>query len=831
MRSCWDVLSDADPVFRYCSESDFHGLFDVVLQAPTPADSVSWQKFLTAWPMAALLRQEEPPMPKGLRTVLGEGNKFLFPLRGGARRHLRNLLASRSSNLKSCRVAWAILQGVKRGCAEVPGDFICQTMRKHQSALTQNLPSLSEDDAERFRKKFREIWRSKHEFVTRIGTKATTWVSYGTCRKMRHFADLPANPGFNASYETTRGQGGRAGAVRRALLEELSYYDEIPEGLTETQWPLLSMTERRPGEVVENHYLPVATNRLARKLALESLRRTGGKCLAKVAGILEPLKCRLITKGSALPYWAAQPFQRALWERLQDYKPFRLTGRPMDAGDLYEIEEQGKRVGLNHFDQWVSGDYSAATDGLSQQINSLCLEEAIRGAALDEEEATVARAVLGNHRIVYVNGEGSDFRFDAEHETSFPDALKKEEHEIDQTNGQLMGSVLSFPVLCAINVAAYWIALEEHTGRKFELNDLPVMVNGDDIAFKADTEFYEVWKRWTSCAGFTLSLGKNYISPDFVTINSEGYVASRKKDRLTLTKVGFLNTGLLYCGKSETEVDWREESKPKVGLRAENREMPFTAKVNRVIEESCDPARTLLRVHELYRADIAFHTHRGEINMHAAPELGGLGITLPQGCTTRFTPWQQRVAGYLRHKWKTMDFGSVVGERDGAKVLDLNKPMGLDGRMTYQLKKKPIASAIVDVRPGRVVVRKKLEPLRENEERLTDNSVSLMNYQADFDRSQGEWKIRQLSKADVEGARNYKGSVVRNPLVHDEEIRVLVPDEELESDKYTKLVAILDSVNLTGTPEVTLKRTDSQFTHIFRSPTGNVIVFPSPVSR
>lgn len=766
LRSTWDVLCDADPVFRYCRESDFFGILDVLLQAPDAVSMVKWQKYLTCWPLAAYLRQEDmPEVPDGIQDALG-GSSLHFPLRGKARKHFRNLLASRPGEVRPSRVMWAVLQGVKRGTVEVPEDFIEMTMAKHQSALTQALPELGAEDAERFRKKFRSIWRSHREVC---GADGSMWNAYGVRRRMRHFADLPPDAGFNACHESTRKDGGRCGYVRKRIIEHLA-----EAGLLE-QDALIRMTEVSPGVVVEEradvHFLPTITRKLATQLGLKDLRALGGRCEATVAGILEPLKCRLITKGPGLVYWSASSLQRALWERLQDHRCFRLTGRPMDKSDLVDLDRCTRQLNVD-FPDWVSGDYSAATDGLSQQINRLCLEEAIAGAGLDEDEATIARAVLGNHRISYP--------------TEFADTLPKG-GRIEQSNGQLMGSVLSFPVLCAINVAGYWLALEEYLGRSIGLHELPVLVNGDDICFKANAEFYEVWKRWTRLAGFTLSPGKNYISRNFVTINSEGYVTQPVShvgrsgldvvDQLT--KVDFLNTGLLYAGQAfrELEVDWRnsDRASSRVGLRPENREMPFTAKVNRVVSESCDPQRTLLRVHEFYRQEIAFHTHRGEINMHAAPELGGLGIVLPDGSTTRFTPWQQKTAGYLRHKWKSLDFGSKV-EVDGETLWDLNAPMGVEGRCTYQKSTKPVLVPQHPVRPGRVVVRAKLEPMRANEERWSLPSSGLLNYQAERSEDRGEWKIRQLSRDELERCRAYDGERVLSPTEWHDELRVQLPE-------------------------------------------------------
>jgi hypothetical protein len=431
---------------------------------------------------------------------------------------------------------------------------------------------------------------------------------------------------------------------------------------------------------------------------------------------------------------------------------------------LWGLTAKEKALGLS-FDKWVSGDYSAATDGLSQQINRLCLEEALKGANAGEGMSSVCRSVLGNHRI------------------SYPKEFSAEVAEFTQSNGQLMGCPLSFPILCAINVAAYWCALEEYTGRAFDLADLPCLVNGDDICFRANDAFYEVWKQWVARVGFTLSPGKNYISPVFVTVNSEGYVYRPDKRKPTFQPVHFLNTGLLYTGGSvERRVDWDSPNdRIKAGLRPENREMPFVPKINRVISESCDPKRTLLRVHAFYRDEIRHHTMNGEINMHAAPELGGLGVVLPHGCTTRFTPWQQKVAGYLRSRWCSLEFGeevfpSIFGpptrEESKERIIDLNKPAGVAGRLTYQKRVGTSLSYVAPVKPGRVVVREKLEPLREGERRVEKDTPLVLNYQGLKDPAAlGQWCIKQLSPECVRNCREFNGSRVLHPTTWTREVR------------------------------------------------------------
>nr|UJQ92715.1 MAG: RNA-dependent RNA polymerase [Narnaviridae sp.] len=749
-RSVWDVLCDADQVFRHMPARCFlDGFLPLLMKAKDEAEQVKWQKYLTCWPMAKFLRQTSmPDVPAGLEEAIG--SSFHFPLTGAARRHLRNLLASRDSEVRPTQVVWAILQGVKRGCAEVSEDFIHATMLKHKASLTQALPEMSEEATELVRQKFRNIWRPSFRRRQLTG--------YGTSRQMERDVSTSGNPNFNACYEVTRSQGGRCHAVRSRIIR----YLREEWGMDSDNRLLYRMTEVAPGEVVSEYigpeFLPEVSQKLAERWALEDLEHMGGTCRAAVCAILEPLKCRLITKGSALPYFAAQALQKAMWRRLQEFPCFKLTGCPLDASMLQGLLEQEKQLGLD-FTHWVSGDYSAATDGLSQQVNRLCLEEALRGCNASEALKIIARAVLGNHRIEYPD----EFQIDG----------------MMQQNGQLMGSPLSFPVLCSINVAAYWCALEEYTGRKFRLEDLPCLVNGDDICFRANPEFYGIWQRWVREVGFTLSPGKNYIHEHFVTVNSEGYV-HQKHGKVPFHKVNFLNTGLLYSGKSvERKIDWGDQPTVKVGLRPENREMPFTQKVNRVIEESCSPSRTLLRVHRYFRDEIRYHTLDGEINMHAAPELGGLGIVLPEGSDTRFTAWQSRTAGYLASRWRSLEFGSFLDEipgpltQDEAKhrIVDLNRPLGVEGRVTYQQKKSAALTWQAPVKPGRVVIREKLEPLREGEERIEQDSSPLRNYQGPPTSANGEWKIKGLDSECRQAIREYRGPGVNRPLRWTREVR------------------------------------------------------------
>ncbi len=115
---------------------------------------------------------------------------------------------------------------------------------------------------------------------------------------------------------------------------------------------------------------------------------------------------------------------------------------------------------------------------------------------------------------------------------------------------------------------------------------MPVRVNGDDILFKCNTEFYEgYWKPAITPIGFTLSAGKNYVSDRFLTVNSEGW---RPLSNGRFEKVGYLNTGLVYSGPDGTTM--------RPPLRAMHAQMPWTGKFQEALNGALNPKRTMARL-------------------------------------------------------------------------------------------------------------------------------------------------------------------------------------------------------------------------------------------
>ena len=100
-----------------------------------------------------------------------------------------------------------------------------------------------------------------------------------------------------------------------------------------------------------------------------------------------------------------------------------------------------------------------------------------------------------------------------------------EDSPIPQTNGQLMGNILSFPILCVANYAAFHLSVEKYMGLNlpvdFVMKKFPSQINGDDILFRSNERHYPIWKKQVADFGFKLSLGKNFCHPSMFQINSQ----------------------------------------------------------------------------------------------------------------------------------------------------------------------------------------------------------------------------------------------------------------------------------------------------------------------
>lgn len=636
-RSVLECLYDALPEFNKFSIKDQLGLY-LTTRTWDSRMFVKYAKYMTVWPMARYLHNALPAKPLDFT-----GSPLVF--KGHVKRFLKNRLIA--FNDKNTRLWLGYLQGVKRGAAVVSENFIHDTMLGHRKALS-TAPSTSIDVINSYD---RYVERSLDGF----------WPSWRSLKL--HEAST------SASYESKRSTGG----ARQTIIDTFAGDQLNPENF-------LGMVEDRPGHVVEmrGYYTPSLCDIVHRDdfirynlevseipseiPALENLipeqvskRLTDDQVM--VSAVCEPLKVRLISKGNSMNYYIAKDFQKKMWKYLQIFPQFQLTGRPMDKSDLYGLLLREDKLNLG-FDKWVSGDYSAATDGIDYRLTEKIFKKFLVRADFPPEIEKDLWKVIGLQEIHY------------------PKAMNKngELDPIRQLNGQLMGSPLSFPILCLINLCAYWKALEfyirKHSGNSYRtiaMKDLPVLINGDDILFRANDEFYAIWKSMIAEVGFSLSIGKNYIHKSILTINSkmyryiqesrvrtryldiEGYLEPFQERYLhrDFKYLGFLNCGLL-TGQS------------KITGREVHRLAPIWSLYNKTIPDSVDPLRTHKRFLHYHKTAIESFTGStgnrigGNFNIFLPPNRGGLGfeISIPRD-QIKVTSFQRKFASYLEHVIKS----------------------------------------------------------------------------------------------------------------------------------------------------------------------------------
>jgi hypothetical protein len=244
--------------------------------------------------------------------------------------------------------------------------------------------------------------------------------------------------------------------------------------------------------------------------------------VVEVVALAEPAKVRCITVGES-DLKCLKPLQMALWQSLSQYPEFSLThgvsGGRVDDDKLLifrRMEDEIRRI-HNPDCTWLSGDYTAATDNLPMWVTEALLEGILEHIG-DEPTKKWARYETGAHHVLYLESSCIE-----------PGV---------QTSGQLMGSLLSFPLLCMANAF-----IVEYSGIK----PGSYLVNGDDIVASTTHASIEAWKVNAPRVGLSLSMGKNFISEDFCTVNSQLFL--RSEGVMSLRHTG--KTGLLARSKDD----------------------------------------------------------------------------------------------------------------------------------------------------------------------------------------------------------------------------------------------------------------------------------------
>lgn len=373
------------------------------------------------------------------------------------------------------------------------------------------------------------------------------------------------------------------------------------------------------------------------------VRREGAYHLsATIQVVLEPLKTRIISKGESLAYYWMKPLQIALHSALRKIPCFRLIGRtlsPTDLMDLVSRPLEQEAEGTDNM-QWHSVDYSAATDGLSSRLGLAILERVLEwemNGPISGEVKLAAMRVLGPHQLYYPT-RGKDGK------------PKQAEFKGLQRNGQLMGSILSFPILCLANAMVY----ADVVGAKSLEDFNHVLINGDDMLYRGTEVEWDKHVVVGKSVGLEMSVGKAYRHPVYANINSTGFHHKVCGVSSTPWQIDFLNLGLVF-GQHKVQ------NKEEVAASHHDDSGSFAANVD-VILNGCLPGKQKQilalaislnedKLKQESQAGCRIATKCGRYrtgsfmrNLFLPAYAGGLGATAPIGWQVRVTPVQRKVA-------------------------------------------------------------------------------------------------------------------------------------------------------------------------------------------
>jgi hypothetical protein len=555
---------------------------------------VKFAKYATAWPMAKFLHNELPEKPIGFNCnpLIFSGHMYQLlktRLTGGG--HLSSSGFHIGVNIKNLSLWQSYLQGVKRGCAPVSNEYIDEAYSKHSNIIGKEP-----------REQFSKYNFDKFDFQLLFSSYVYRFLKRFKCPTPQLLEATTSS-----ALQIKRHEGGAREYIRSVIKYGL---DSTLEN---------NLTYIKSQKTIDNDELLQMYDSINDIGSLYGVTKPSLKSVISIAkneqtdvqviAISEPLKVRMITKGAPFRYWISRFFQKSMWDYLQNFPCFRLTGRKLETYMLNDIVHNANKIGFK-FDSFVSGDYSAATDNLDINYTKICFEAFLSKTNYSQDLSDILRSVLYEQKLCYPDGS-----------------------VIQQLNGQLMGSTLSFPILCLVNMVCYHLSLEEFLQKKVDLMDLPVLVNGDDILFPSCEGLYKIWLKKITNVGFLLSLGKNYIHPNVLTVNSECYTYDYKNN--TFRKIQFLNCGLL-TGQSK-----------KGGSVSDRTLQPIYSIYNELIEKSPNPLRSHKRFLHYYKDAIKLQSCDGKhtYNLFIDQNLGGLGFKNPAiEDKINFTNFQRKLA-------------------------------------------------------------------------------------------------------------------------------------------------------------------------------------------
>lgn len=335
--------------------------------------------------------------------------------------------------------------------------------------------------------------------------------------------------------------------------------------------------------------------------------------MVRLVGLSEALKVRVISAENGIRQFLLKPVQSFLWKGLKSHDAFRLVGETIDELSFGSLE----RLRLpSQF--YVSGDYSDATNQFKTHLSEAVMDalfETCLSDMSDEYKNHFRGSLIGHFFEDPITGIISP-----------------------QQTGQLMGSVISFPVLCLANAAIVRASCELGLPRG-RLSLRKFLFNGDDCLFTTNYYGYHCWKIIGAFCGLSESVGKTFISREFIQMNSTNFLLVPEYDTWVkdsqgffslkssvFRRTGFVNFGLLKgLGRSSISTEKTEGLGSKLTSVAQ-----VETRMKELFLESPPHTHSVLRrVVREYQADFrALMLEKfPEIPLYLPQELGGVGLT------------------------------------------------------------------------------------------------------------------------------------------------------------------------------------------------------------
>jgi len=519
----------------------------------------SWIKFVkyqTNYLFSHYFGVEEP---EPFQSVYKPGSLLFGPLR----RFMIMCCSQKRERKKVQSFLWTVLQGIKKGMPHAQRDLILSSFKSQTERLSRERST-------------------PMEILDMI--KMTSLEVFGSCPPMdyRVKAEAP-QVSSGATYHRTRREFGTLGDCFYSENEQrLEQPDIVAWGVDMLVGmvfhPIFGVHEERAPAVTWTS-------------GLEEIRRNWiNECsFVEVREILEPLKVRTITKAPCEINSAWKEYQVDMWSKLRQHWQFALIGETVECSHLENLFAESQFY--EKPDQyWVSGDYSAATD----QIHMDCTLEVLRSYCRFSPDVM---------SLLEKNLCGATVHFPDEY--GMP--------AFRMTNGQLMGSIFSFPILCLINFSVFRYALSKTLGYHVPIDEVFVLINGDDILFRGWTELESNWRQAALACGLEPSLGKNFASKKFSIINSKFFRWTGSQCEV----IPYANLGFVFGVKKGANDDLEERFLDLLSLKTDIEPMKPMFSVWGIWESYC----TAL-----------FRQRREEINQSRLPLQTGpmaLGLDLP----------------------------------------------------------------------------------------------------------------------------------------------------------------------------------------------------------